>query len=397
MALCSLAIFATIPAGRKIQRFVSDNWGRIAFIYFVLGVLAIIFLAILYFLAIKSETKSLSNYIWLIFISMLYIYFILKLRNVPEEAVHFLEYGLLGFFLFKALSYHIKDRSIYLSATLFALLIGTFDEILQWMMPQRFWDFRDAGLNGLSGGLFQLTILTLVRPKKISEKINYKSIKIFTLILSVCLLVFGLCASNNPQRVAHYAKRIPWLSFLQKEEPMGEFGYKYKDLEIGIFYSRLSPENLRKEDNLRSEEYARILNESMNMGHEQFLRDYNPITNPFLYEFRIHIFRRDSYYQKTIIASKLDEKGDSYFVAHMENLILQKYFAQTLQRSIYKWDKDKIHETVDSIAKRKLYKSPVSASLITGFSEKSMWITIITLILLLALINIIWQFRKGPD
>jgi len=384
VASCSAAIFATVPVGRSIQKFVYNNWGREAFIYFVLGVLAAVILVVLYFLIIKFKTKSSSNYIWLIVIGTLYIYFTLKLRNIPEEAVHFLEYGLLGFFLFKALSHHVKDKSVYLSATLFALLIGTFDEILQWMIPQRYWDFRDAGLNGLSGGLFQLAIWKVISPKTISEKVNPNSIKIFSSILGACLMLLGLCASNNPRRVANYTKLMPWLSFLQKEEPMSEFGYKYKDSEIGIFYSRFSPENLRKEDNMKNEQYARILDESKNMDYEQFLKEYNPINNPFLHELRIHIFRRNTYY----------EKGNSYFIAYKENLILQKYFTQTLQRSIFKWDENKIKEIGDSIDKSKFYESPVSASLFTNFTEKSMWIAIFTLLFLLMLLNLGWRFRK---
>ncbi len=65
----------------------------------------------------------------------LYIFFMSKLWKAPEEAVHFLEYGLLGFFLFKALIYHTRDKSIYVTATFFALFVGTIDEILQWMIP----------------------------------------------------------------------------------------------------------------------------------------------------------------------------------------------------------------------------------------------------------------------
>ncbi len=72
------------------------------------------------------------------------------------------------------------------------------------------------------------------------------------------LIILGLCASNTPRRVASYTRRIPWLSFLQKEEPMSEFGYKYKDPEIGVFYSRLSPKSLQKTDNLKGEQYALI-------------------------------------------------------------------------------------------------------------------------------------------
>ena len=48
--------------------------------------------------------------------------------------------------------------SLYLAALSIGCLVGTFDEVLQWMIPDRFWDFQDIGLNALSSGLFQLAL-----------------------------------------------------------------------------------------------------------------------------------------------------------------------------------------------------------------------------------------------
>lgn len=315
----------------------------------------------------------------------------------PVEAVHFLEYGLLGFFLFKALSHHVRDKSIYFTATLFALLVGTFDEIVQWITPARYWDFRDVGFNALSGGLFQLALWKVVKPNIISEKISIKSIRILTSMCAVCLVVLGLCASNIPERVAFYTKLIPGLSFLQKEEPMSEFGYKYKDPDVGIFCSRISPEDLQKTDKLKSEHYAQILNESVNRDYDQFLREYNPITDPFMHELRVHIFRRDTHFEKAKASPSLNEKKESYFIAYKENLILQKYFTHTIGKSVYKWDEDERKESETLINTSEFYESPVSSELITAFSEKSIWITILIFLVVTVFINFLWKFRKNTN
>ncbi len=317
-----------------------------------------------------------------------------KLWKAPEEAVHFLEYGLLGFFLFKALIYHIRDKSIYVTAMFFALFVGTIDEILQWMIPLRYWDFRDVGLNCLSGGLFQLAVWKVVKPNLISEKINSKSLRIFTSIFASCLIILGLCTSNTPQRVASYTKKIPWLSFLQKEEPMSEFGYKHKDPEIGTFYSRLSSKNLQSTDNLRGEQYAQILDESVDKDYEQFLREYNSITDPFMHELRVHIFRRDEYFNKGNSTSNLNEKKEFYLIAYRENLILEKYFSRSIEKSVYHWNKDILKESEALVDKSKPYESPVSANLFTSFSEKSIWVSIFALIFFTVLINFILAFIK---
>jgi len=362
-----------------------------------LGVLFIGAISLLYYLIFKLKIRAPSNYIWLFIVSGLYIYFTLKLWKAPEEAVHFLEYGLLGFFLFKALIYHIRDKSIYVTATFFALFVGTIDEILQWMIPLRYWDFRDVGLNCLSGGLFQLAVWKVVKPKLISEKINSKSLRIFTSIFASCLIILGLCASNTPQRVASYTKKIPWLSFLQKEEPMSEFGYKYKDTEIGTFYSRLSSENLQKTDNLSGEQYAQILNESVDKDYEQFLREYNSITDPFMHELRVHIFRRDEYFNKGKSTSNLNEKKEFYLIAYKENLILEKYFSHSIEKSVYHWNKDILKELEALVDKSKTYESPVSANLFTSFSEKSVWVSIFVLIFFLVLTNLILPLIKKQN
>lgn len=393
VGLCSTAIFLTIPVARSIQRFVSNNWGRELFGYFVLSVICIAFIILLYFLIYKLKIRSISNYIWLLLIAGLYTYFTLKLWKIPEEAIHFLEYGLLSFFLFKALRHNIRDRSIYITAALLALLIGTFDEIIQWMIPRRFWNFRDVGLNALSGGLFQLAVWKVLKPKIISEKTNVFSLRILSSIFASCLITLGLCVSNTPHRVTNYTKTIPRLAFLQKEEPMSEFGYKYKDSEIGVFYSRLSPNTLKKIDLKKSEEYAQILNKP-GMDYNKFIKEYNPASNPFLHELRVHAFRRDRYFANGNKTSDLNKKKEFYFVSYKENLILKKYFRRCIEKSPYWWDEEKITTAEALIDKEKFYKSPVSANLFTRFSEKSIWIAIFGIISLMIMINLILFFKK---
>ena len=391
--LYSIIIFLSVPAGNTIQKFISDNFGIKAFIYIVLFVIAVSFISLIYFFLFRLKINAPSNYTWICIIAAIYIYFTLKLPN-PVETVHFLEYGFLSYLLFKALSHKIKDKSIYFTASLFALIVGTFDEILQWIVPKRMWDFQDIWLNGLSGGLFQILLWKGIKPKFINEKINAHSIKILTAALAGSILILGLCASNTPQRVISYTTKMPFLSFLQNEEPMSEYGYEYRDPAIGVFYSRLSPKKLQNIDKTRGEEYAEILNGSVNKDYEQFLKEYNPISNPFLHELRIHVFRRNRYFKKAKISSNSHTKKDFYFIAYKENLILKKYFTQTIQNSVYQWDANIIKELRESIDEEQFYESPVSNNLFTAFSEKSIWIAIFALIILLLMINIILHLRK---
>ncbi len=394
--LCSLAIFSTVPIARSIQRYVSDRWGRQLFGYFVLIVLAIGCVSLLYYLFIYLRIRSFSKYAWLILITCIYVYFTLQLWQKAEEAIHFLEYGLLSFFVFKALSIHIRDRSIYFTAALICLLIGIFDEIIQWMVPERFWDFRDVWLNGLSGGLLQLAIWKVIKPNIISEKMSLRSLRKLSAVFAACLLFLGLCASNTPHHVGAYTNLIPGLSFLQREA-MSEFGYKHKDPDVGQFYSRLSVKSLREIDSRENKENSRILNRNRKTEYRKFLQKYNPYSNPFLHELRVHLFRRDTYFQKAKEEERERPKKESYFIAYKENVILQKYFTQTTKNSPYWWDDKRVDSIKKNADTHKTYTSPVSAGLFTTFTGETLWFVIITILLLLVSLNVFLSLRSQRD
>jgi VanZ family protein len=395
VALCTLSIFLVVPLARTIQKFVSARWGRALFGYGVLAATAVVFCSIIYFLVFRLKVRSPSNYLWLTAVAALYIHFTLQLWRAPEEAVHFLEYGLLGFFLFRALSLAIRDKSIYLTAFLIGSLIGIFDEVLQWMMPGRYWDFRDAGLNALATGLFQVALWKGIKPRAIVEKTRPKSIRRISLLLAANLIFLGLCASNTPRRVAAYTGRFPFLSFLVKEEPMYEFTQRHADPEIGTFYSRLSIDDLEKEDSERSEHWGKILKEWREKDYGLFLREHHPLLHPFLYEMRIHIFRRDRKAAEAAKAKDEESRREGLFIAFKENQILEKYFGRTLEKSTYQWSPGNKAEIAASIDPAKPYRSPVSAGPFQ-IKEKTLWLGILACLGLLLGLNLTVFRRKDP-
>ncbi len=388
VGLCILAILLVVPLARTIQRFVASHWGRSLFGYGVLAATVVAFGVIIYILAFRLKIRSPSNYAWLAAVAGLYFYFTLRLWRAPEEAVHFLEYGLLGFFLFRALSLSIRDKSIYLTAFLIGSLVGIIDEVLQWAMPGRYFDFRDAGLNALATGLFQVALWKGIKPKVISERTTAKSARRISLLLAVNILFLGLCASNTPLRVAAYTARVPWLSFLVKEEPMHEFTQKHTDPEIGVFYSRLSLADLGTEDSKNSGHWAKVLQDWKEKDYALFLREHHPLLHPFLYEMRIHIFRRDRKMEEAARASDETSRQKALFIAAKENHILEKYFGRTLRQSTYEWNADKAAQTTASIDLTKPYRSPVSAGPF-HLKEGTLWLGIAVALLVLGVANVL--------
>lgn len=389
--LCILAIFLIVPLARKIQTFVSSHWGRSLFGYSVLFVTGSVFLALLYILFFQLKIRSFSNYFWLILVTVLYIYFTLKLWPNPVETVHFLEYGLLGFLLFRALKFYFHDSGIYFIAFLSGALVGIFDEIFQWMVPLRYWDIRDVGLNALSSILFQILLWKAIKPRVISSKIRIKSLKILSLLLGINIALLGLCLSNTPQCVYSYTKIFPSLSFLKKEEVMNRFRHKIKDPEIGKFYSLLKVEELKKEDRKNFPHNGQTIKEWKNKDYKKFLRYFSPFNHPFLYELRTHLEIRDKNFKKAQEAKDINDKKKYYLTAYKENLILEKYFGRTLGRASGRWKKEQSKIAESFIDKSLPYKSPLSLGFSVPFSEKTMWIDIFGFLIILIGVNLFLQ------
>ncbi|OGD22841.1 MAG: hypothetical protein A2W03_03670 [Candidatus Aminicenantes bacterium RBG_16_63_16] len=348
-----------------------------------------------YVLFFRLRIRSLPRYLWLAAVLGLYVYFTLKLWRAPEEAVHFLEYGLLGFLLFRALSLTIHDKSIYLVGFLAGTLVGTADEILQWLTPGRYWDFRDVGLNALAAGLIQVALWKGIRPGIIGEKTGPKSLRRVSALLAIQVVILGLCASNTPARTARFAARFPSLSFLLREEPMYEFTKKHDDREAGVFYSRLSLEGLEADDINRSDEWARILNEWKDKKYADFLSHYSPLIHPFLYEMRIHLFRRDRKLEERRRAKTDKARREALFIAFRENRILERHFRRTLEKSGYKWEAGTRTEAAMAENASKPYRSPVSAGRFQ-VKESHLWTGIILLLLGLAAANLIAARTARP-
>jgi len=365
--LWSLAIFTTIPFARDIQKFVYATSGKGFFTYAVLFITGIVMLLLLFRLRIKNK----EQYFWILLSGSLYSYLTIMLRKHPEEAVHLIEYGVLGYLLFRALSNHVQDRTVYITSVLFVSLVGLMDEFIQWMMPERFWGLRDIGINALAGGIIMLALWKGIRPEGISKPLSRSSVNLLVSIITIDLIIFGLCLSNTPDTVRTYTEWIPALSWLKYEEPMVEYGYKHTDPEIGIIYSRFTLDELKEIDSTKGEEYGKELSSLFNRNtYKELMHIYNPVTNPFVHEFLIHLARRDD-------AIKGSGRNGTR-VLIVENMILERYFMNTLMHSgrhLTEASSKTRGETDDT-----LYISSANA-LITAFNPTMAWIIILIIIL----------------
>ncbi|VAX38155.1 hypothetical protein MNBD_UNCLBAC01-580 [hydrothermal vent metagenome] len=80
-----------------------------------------------------------------------------------EEKVHFIQYGVLSFFAYRALRLDLPHLWAYFAALILSSFIGWGDEGIQHLLPNRYYQTSDVFLNIFSVGLGLFFIFILER------------------------------------------------------------------------------------------------------------------------------------------------------------------------------------------------------------------------------------------
>ena len=111
-----------------------------------------VILAILVYAIFFKKEKSPAKYLLLLI--YFYIFFILnRLATFPAEKIHLLEYGMLSVLLYNALKVDMDryDVRLYIWGSAICFLAGLVDEVIQLVLPDRFFDWKDVFINAASG------------------------------------------------------------------------------------------------------------------------------------------------------------------------------------------------------------------------------------------------------
>jgi hypothetical protein len=366
-------IFLTIPLARPVIDVVSERLDRSIFMYVVMLVIAIS-LAITLGLLARNRTLGLVRLFWLLLVASIFVAYTIHLSaKSPEEAIHFVQYGVLGLLVFRALAIGHACIVTYFSAAVICGLVGAIDEVIQWLVPGRYWSLRDIWLNFFSGALVQFAIAAGLNPPFVRNRPALNNVRFLCKLLIAAAVLLGLCMLNTPNRIAWYAERIPGLMYLkQNESVMTEYGYRYDDPDIGIFRSRLSAGDLETADRLRFARAAAILGiYKSDSAYEDFLSIYTPVSDPFLHEARVHLFSRDRNFSR---AMEIEDHSEDYSLmltkAFRQNQIVERYFPRTLHASDYVWPAKNLALAKKHLKHDEPFESWVSRHLITSISER---------------------------
>lgn len=368
----AMLILLTIPLARRAQHFVEASVGSGFFLLVVLAGIAWVSGLAWRRLRREAEFDRLSAWI-LGGVALAYVGGAFALRRNPEEAVHLLQYGALGILGARALAFRIPDRWVYPAAALLGASIGMIDEAIQWMTPSRHWDLRDLAINALAASGVQLGLAAGALGLA-ARGSTARGVRGFCVVAAVAWFLLGASLLNTPTRIAAYANKFPALGFLlENEGVMLEYGYLHELPGVARYRSRFTLEELSEIDPARAAEAGEVLREEGgDDDYRAFLSVYNPISDPFLHELRVHLFRRDRYRETAALHD--DDPAwarRDLTVAFRENAILEAGFPRSLQASGRAWSASLRRRIAEQQNADRPYESPVSRGLVTGIGERT--------------------------
>jgi len=144
-----LSIYISLPFVSDLVKFLrAENLLRLA----VLIIFLTAFNSIYWFMTNKMKIPMLKSLLYLAFMIGTYS-FVFLLDPRPEEWIHFLQYGILPVLFMYSLEGLIKPVNQYIGAFSASSVVGTLDEIIQYYLPNRVFDWHDIGFNYLAAAM----------------------------------------------------------------------------------------------------------------------------------------------------------------------------------------------------------------------------------------------------
>lgn len=368
-AAWGLSIYLTIPLARTLQEAVQERGGRMWFLWGTL--LAFGLAAAVLVRAWRRGRWMATAGQWAVLAAILglFTWRAWSLRANPEEAFHFVQYGVLGLLLFRALGHRLADPSIYVAGALIGVAVGIGDELVQWLVPRRYFDYRDVGINAWAAVLVPVALWAGVRPASVRGGFSARGVRIACGALAATAGLLLFCAVNTPAFKESCARWIPYLDSV--EEVTAEYGHRIDGGGGTVFYSRLAPEELRRQDRARGEAAGRLIGAyRSDPEYLRFLREHPEHRDPLAVEARIHAFRRDRYAMEARYPRDAALRRAAAEVAGRENEILENWFGHALAASPFRWSGEFTARVAGWRGEPAPgYVSPVSAHLIVRVSR----------------------------
>jgi len=371
-------LYASIPLVRPVQQRLLGALGSGWIIAVVLIAVAVALGAAVLLLQRSRRPTTPFDLAWTAVIAAVAAAAAWHLRGRPEEAVHLLQFGVLAVLLYRALRPTEPDVAILAAVVILGTLVGTVDEIIQWIVPRRFWDLRDVTVNAVACTLAAAALWRL-DPGPWRRPLAASSVSLALRLAAAQILLLTLCLANTPARVAWYAGRVPGLAPLAlADNAMAEYGYRHRLPGIGEIKSRLTLAELAEQDRTRASEVAALLDRYPDRRYERFLREYSGMADPFLYEARVHLFSRDHHRRRLAAATPGSAEAQEHAtMSFRQQLLLERVFGATLARSASRLDPSE-RQQLEALDNPELpFASKTASHLITAVGERTLRIALL--------------------
>lgn len=328
-------ILTTVPLIRRFQEWIASTVGSEWFGYVTVTCLAAGTISAVLLLRRRSVGPSFRRIAWIGGPALIAVVWVSRLWGRPEEAIHLVEYGVLALFVTLALRGRFQTWLVVPAATLLCSAAGCIDEVVQWFTPGRFFDFRDIGLNAGAAALASLAHWKGVLEPDEPPPPTVAEVRSVLRLGALTAVILAMLLAATPANLGSVADRWPSLRrTMLEDDVIVEYGYRHRIPGIGVFFSRLSREDLVEADhNFDPADGAAI--DASRKHYRAFLRQYHPGRTPFAYEARVHFFSRN---RNITLARKHPEGSDRYryFMSRAlgEDRIIKSFFsnAQRLSR-----------------------------------------------------------------
>lgn len=285
-------------------------------------------------------------------------------RTDPEEAFHLIEYGVMSALCLFALDPRRESAWSPLAASALTGSIGVCEELLQWLLPNRFFDFRDIELNIIAAVLAQVLLLATFRRTDRGCRFGRPSrAECDAPALLVALLL--LCTLLTPSRILALAHLLPEAQGLTNEAVI-EFGTAHQLHSWIQFPSRFSEQELASRDRAEGDQIAQLLTTAPE-SWGTFLSVHSAIRTPYLHEVAVHLFRRNRYLE---ILTQLPTERSNAEIAYAEETILRERFPHASGTT--RLSEERYQQLHQLLGKPDHYLSPVSDSLIISISPAAL-------------------------
>lgn len=157
--LYTVALYGTLTIAFRLYSYIFDRMGKPFMSSAMMWIYAPVGLFLLCLLVFRLPRRT-GAYLTFLMLGLALFYCLTRLE-VPAKRFHFLQYAPLGVLVFDALRFHCRDRYHYIWAMAIVSLVGLGDEILQGILPNRYFGVNEVVINS-AAGFFALVFIAFV-------------------------------------------------------------------------------------------------------------------------------------------------------------------------------------------------------------------------------------------